>query len=244
MLTLKNVKWKPEDGETVLNGVDLTIESGKLTVITGPNGSGKTTLAKVISGIYDVTEGEITLDGEDITNMTITERARHGIAYAFQQPVRFKGVTVRNLMNLAGERELEKDEVCKYMNKVGLCTKDYIDRDVNDSLSGGEIKRIEIASVLARTKSKVMVFDEPEAGIDLWSFNGLIDAFDELKRTEHKALLVISHQERLLEIADEIVVIANGKVKMQGPGEEILPLLLENEKAGVCPLGKLRGKGN
>ena len=238
MLTLKNVKWKPENGHEVLKGVDLTIESGKLTVITGPNGSGKTTLAKIISGIYTPTEGSIELDGQDITDMDITDRAKNGIAYAFQQPVRFKGVTVKNLLDLAAEEELQEDQICKYMNKVGLCTREYVDREVNENLSGGEIKRIEIASVLARAKSKIMVFDEPEAGIDLWSFNGLIDAFDELKKTEGKALLVISHQERLLEIADEIVVIADGKVRTQGPGREILPQLLHNEKSGVCPLGK------
>lgn len=237
MLKLKNVRWTSEDGTTVLNGINLDIEAGKLTVVTGPNGSGKTTLAKVIAGIYEQTEGEMTLDGEDITHMGITERAKHGIAYAFQQPVRFKGITVRKLLNLAGEKDLEKDEICKYMQKVGLCTKNYIDRYINDNLSGGEIKRIEIASVLARSNSKVMVFDEPEAGIDLWSFNGLIDAFEELKKTEHKALLVISHQERLLEIADEIVVIANGKVRLKGNAKEIFPLLLEDEKSGACPLG-------
>lgn len=238
MLSLNNVKWTPEGGEEVLKGINLNIESGKLTVVTGPNGSGKTTLAKIIAGIYNPTEGSIELDGQDITDMDITERAKNGIAYAFQQPVRFKGIKVKSLLDLAAEEDLLEDQLCKYMNKVGLCTRDYIDREINDSLSGGEIKRIEIASVLARTKSKVMIFDEPEAGIDLWSFNGLIEAFNELKKTEGKALLVISHQERLLEIADEIVVIADGKVRTQGPAEEVLPQLLNDEKAGMCPLGK------
>ena len=238
MLTLKNVKWKPEDGAEVLKGIDLEVKRGKLTVVTGPNGGGKTSLAKVISGIVQATEGKIILDGEDITEKDITERARLGVGYAFQQPVRFKGIQVRDLLDIAAGGDLGEENICTLMNKVGLCTKDYINREVNASLSGGEIKRIEIASVLARKNAKLLIFDEPEAGIDLWSFNGLIDAFEELKQEEDKSLLVISHQERLLEIADEIVVIADGRVRISGPGKEIMPQLMHNEKSGGCPIGK------
>ncbi len=238
MLTLKQVRWKPEDGDEVLKGIDLTVESGKLTVVTGPNGGGKTSLAKVIAGINGATGGTILLDDIDITEKNITERAKLGISYAFQQPVRFKGITVHDLLNLAAGGKIPEEEICELMAKVGLCTKDYIEREVNASLSGGEIKRIEIASVLARRNSQVLIFDEPEAGIDLWSFSGLIDAFEELKKDRHKALLVISHQERLLEIADEIAVIADGKVRIKGPGAEILPQLMEGEKSGGCPIGK------
>ena len=238
MLTLKNVCWKPEDGEAVLKGIDLEIPAGKLTVVTGPNGGGKTSLAKVIAGLNNITEGQILLEDTDITHKDITERARLGVSYAFQQPVRFKGITVRDLINLAAREELSDAMTCSLLAKVGLCTKDYIDREVNTSLSGGEIKRIEIASVLARKNSKLLIFDEPEAGIDLWSFAGLIDTFQELKKDNDKALLVISHQERLLEIADEIVVIGDGKVRISGPGKEIMPQLMEGEKSGSCPIGK------
>ncbi len=238
MLTLKNVCWKPEDGDTVLRGIDLNIPAGKLTVITGPNGGGKTSLAKVIAGLNNITEGQIFLEDRDITNEDITSRAKLGIGYAFQQPVRFKGITVRELLNLAAGEEINDANVCNLLAKVGICTKDYIDREINTSLSGGEIKRIEIASVLARKNTKLLIFDEPEAGIDLWSFSGLIDTFESLKRESDKALLVISHQERLLEIADEIVVIADGKVRISGPGKEIMPQLMEGEKSRVCPIGK------
>ncbi len=238
MLTLKDVCWKPEDGEAVLKGIDLQVQTGKLTVVTGPNGGGKTSLAKVIAGLNQITRGSMLLDGTDITDMDITERARFGISYAFQQPVRFKGVTVRDLLELAAGGQMREDRICEILAKVGLCTKDYIDREVNASLSGGEIKRIEIASVLARQNSRLLIFDEPEAGIDLWSFSGLIDTFGELKKDRDKALLVISHQERLLEIADEIAVIAAGKVRIAGPGKEILPQLMEGEKSGACPIGK------
>ena len=222
----------------ILNGIDFELKKGTLTVITGPNGGGKTTLAKVISGVEEATEGEITLDGVELTGKDITERAKIGVAYAFQQPVRFKGITVRDLIELAAGGKVEEMDVCSIMNKVGLCTKDYIDREVNDSLSGGEIKRIELATVLARDKANLLIFDEPEAGIDLWSFNGLVDAFEELKKSQDKILLVISHQERLLEIADNIVVIADGKVRIAGPGKEILPQLMQDEKSGGCPIGK------
>ncbi len=238
MLCLNNVKWKAEDGAEILKGIDFEIEPGKLTVVTGPNGSGKTSLAKVISGVEQATEGSINLDGVELIDKDITERARLGVAYAFQQPVRFKGITVRDLIELAQGSKIEEVDVCSLMSKVGLCTNDYIDREVNDSLSGGEIKRIEIATVLARNNAKVMLFDEPEAGIDLWSFNGLVEAFQELKKNKDMILIVISHQERLLEIADNIVVIADGKVRIAGPGDEILPQLMQDEKAVACPVEK------
>lgn len=238
MLTLNNVCWKPEDGGAVLKGIDLTIPAGKLTVVTGPNGGGKTSLAKVIAGLNATTEGTILLDDMDITDKNITERARLGVSYAFQQPVRFKGLAVRDLLELAAGGSIEEEDVCSLLAKVGLCTKDYIDREVNASLSGGEIKRIEIATVLARKNSRLLIFDEPEAGIDLWSFSGLIDTFEELKKEKDKSLLVISHQERLLEIADEIAVIVDGKVRIAGPGKEIMPQLMEGEKSGSCPMGK------
>ena len=207
-------------------------------MVTGPNGGGKTSLAKVIAGLNAVTEGTILLDDIDITDKDITERAQLGVSYAFQQPVRFKGVAVRDLLELAAGGTINEENVCSILAKVGLCTKDYIDREVNASLSGGEIKRIEIASVLARKNSRLLIFDEPEAGIDLWSFSGLIDTFEELKKEKDKSLLVISHQERLLEIADEIAVIVDGKVRIAGPGKEIMPQLMEGEKSGSCPMGK------
>lgn len=236
MLTLRNVCWKPEDGDAVLKGIDLTVKPGKLTVVTGPNGGGKTSLAKVIAGLNQVTDGQILLEDTDITDMNITERAKLGVSYAFQQPVRFKGISVQDMLDLAAGGEFPEEEVCNLLTKVGLCTKDYINREINASLSGGEIKRIEIASVLARRSSKLLIFDEPEAGIDLWSFAGLIDTFEELKKEKDKALLVISHQERLLEIADEIAVIVDGKVRISGPGKEIMPQLMAGEKAVTCPM--------
>ena len=238
MLTLENVCWKPDGRDAVLKGIDLQLKPGKLTVVTGPNGGGKTSLAKVIAGLNQVSSGRISLGDIDITEKDITERAKFGISYAFQQPVRFKGITVRSLLDLAAGGDVGDENVCQLMAKVGLCTKDYIDREIDASLSGGEIKRIEIASVLARRDSKVLIFDEPEAGIDLWSFTGLIETFEDLKKEQDKALLVISHQERLLEIADEIAVIVDGKVRISGPSQEIMPQLLAGEKAGICPIGK------
>lgn len=238
MLELKAIHWKTPDGEEIVKGVDLKVSQGKLTVITGPNGGGKTSIAKLIAGLETPTAGNIYLENQDITGMDITQRALAGIAYAFQQPVRFKGLTVKDLLELAAGRTMTEEEICQTLGKVGLCTKEYIHRTIDSSLSGGESKRIEIASVLARKNAKVLVFDEPEAGIDLWSFASLIDAFKALKEEQNGALLVISHQERILEIADDIVVIADGKVRVAGNREVILPRLLKDEKQITCPLGK------
>ncbi len=236
MLELKNISWSlPNGGREVIKDVSLSIPQGKLVVVTGPNGGGKTTLAKIIAGIATPDSGKLILEGEDITALDITERAKRGISFAFQQPVRFKGITVRDLLTLAAGRELNQAELCDLLGKVGLCTRDYIDREVNASLSGGEIKRIEIASVLARG-TKYSVFDEPEAGIDLWSFTGLIKVFEDLKNIGKGTQIIISHQERILNIADEIVVIADGKIREYGPKEEILPKLLAGDKNAGCPV--------
>ena len=210
------------------------IPDGKFTVITGPNGGGKSTLAKLIAGIQKPTSGQILWDGQDITEMSITDRARMEISYAFQQPVRFKGITVLDLIRLAKGEEISISGACEYLSQVGLCAKDYINREVNASLSGGELKRIEIATVLARG-TKLSVFDEPEAGIDLWSFQNLIQVFEKMHREIHGSILIISHQERILNIADEILVIGDGEVTDHGVKEEILPKLLGSSSAvNVC----------
>ena len=234
MLELKNISYHAGEGtekKEILSDVSLTIDD-RLTAITGPNGGGKSTLAKVIAGIYTPTSGRILLDGEDITGMSITERARRGIAYAFQAPVRFKGITVRDLIQLANGRETTVAEACEYLSEVGLCARDYVNREVNASLSGGELKRIEIATVLARG-TKFSVFDEPEAGIDLWSFNNLISVFEKMNKNRKGTILIISHQERILNIADTIAVIAGGTVDKLGTKEEILPALL-GAAGGFC----------
>ena len=235
MLVLDKIGWQLPEGDEILKNITLEVPDGKMTVVTGPNGGGKTSLAKIIAGLAMPTEGRLCLDGEDITSWDMTERARHGISYAFQQPVRFKGLTVRDLLELAAEEKLGMERICRYLGEVGLCAEEYVDRVVDASLSGGEGKRIEIATVLARKNARIRVFDEPEAGIDLWSFTNLIEVFQRLKQQKGEALLVISHQERILEIADRIVVIAGGKVRTAGDREIILPRLLAEEKASRCP---------
>ena len=238
MLELQNIVWSLPDGEKIINGINMRAGAGKLTVVTGPNGGGKTSIAKLTAGLYTPDSGHILLDGRDITKLDMTQRAKLGIAYAFQSPVHFKGLTVRDLLEISAEEKLDDSKICNYLSKVGLCAQDYMERSVDASLSGGEIKRIEIATVLARKNARLLVFDEPEAGIDLWSFTSLIEVFRSLREERDRALLVISHQERILEIADEIVVIAAGQVRAAGPREEILPTLLTGEKAPGCPIQK------
>ena len=211
MLELKNITWTTEDGRRVLDDVSLSVPDRKLVAITGPNGGGKTSLAKVIAGIIKPDSGRVLLDGRDITDLDVTQRAREGIAFAFQQPVRFKGLTVRALIEIAAGKTLNYTKLCDYMSSVGLCARDYLDREINNTLSGGEMKRIEIATVLARGAA-LTVFDEPEAGIDIWSFAGLIKTFDNLRRAQESTLVVVSHQERVLRTADEIVLLTDGKV--------------------------------
>ena len=240
MLELQNIHWQLPDGGEILKGISLSIPDGQLTVVTGPNGGGKTSLAKVIAGLYAPSEGKRLLNGEDITELSITNRAKKGIAYAFQQPVRFKGLTVLDLLELSAEEKLPRDKVCSLLGEVGLCSKEYINREADSSLSGGESKRIEIATVLARKNASMLVFDEPEAGIDLWSFSNLIEAFERLKAEGSRSLLVISHQERIMEIADNIVVIAGGKVRTCGKKDDVLPTLLADEKTERCPMDKAK----
>lgn len=223
MLELKDICFSVE-GKEILKNINLQIGEGFLA-ITGPNGSGKSTLARVITGLVTPTSGQIILDGEDITNLTITERAKKGISFAFQQPVKFKGLTVHDLINLAHGSELSITEACKYLSEVGLCAKEYINRELNASLSGGELKRIEIAMIIARG-TKVSLFDEPEAGIDLWSFQSLIRVFENMRKNINGSIVIISHQERILNIADQIILLAGGEVKKIGTKEEILPDLL------------------
>ena len=234
LLRLKNISWSTPEGVSVLQNLNLTVPDGKLIVITGPNGGGKTTLAKIIAGIYQQNSGSIFLNDTDISGLNITERAKLGISFAFQQPVRFKGITVRRLIELAAGQKLSKNELCDIMSKVGLCAEEYINREVNTTLSGGEIKRIEIATVLAR-HSVLTVFDEPEAGIDLWSFTNLIKTFEGIRSNLNGSIVIISHQERIFRIADEIVVVANGSIKTQGSAEKMMKVLSEDRSIfGRC----------
>lgn len=235
MLELKNVSFGVEDQKgaqkEILKNINLTIDDRMFIALTGPNGGGKSTLAKIIVGIEKPTEGQIIFDGVDITKMSITERAKLGISFAFQQPVRFKGVTVKDLIMLAAGEKITVSGACDYLSEVGLCARDYINREVDASLSGGELKRIEIATLLARD-TKFSLFDEPEAGIDLWSFNNLIRVFEKIHAKSDRTIMIISHQERILNIADEIIVIAGGQIEKTGTKDEILPGLLN--VAGGC----------
>ena len=229
MLELKDITYRVSDerGEkTILDGVNLTLDE-RFVAFTGPNGGGKSTLAKVIAGIIQPTSGRIYLDGEDITDLSITERANKGISYAFQQPVKFKGITVRDLISLAAGKQTKVSDACAYLSEVGLCARDYIDREINSSLSGGELKRIEIATVLARGTA-LSIFDEPEAGIDLWSFSNLIQVFEKMHEKLGGSIMIISHQERILNIADRVIVVAGGQVRTEGSRDEILPDLLSS----------------
>ncbi len=246
MLELKNITFGAQDNgayKEIINGVDLKVADGRLVVITGPNGGGKSTLARLIAGIEKPTGGSILLDGRDVTQTTITERAKMGVGFAFQHPVRFKGLTVLDLLRIAAGREITVSEACEFLSEVGLCAKDYIDREINASLSGGEVKRVEIATILAG-RSTLAIFDEPEAGIDLWSFKNLIRIFENLREGKTKrTVIVISHQERILNIADEIVVLAGGKIARQGPREEILPAIIGSGYATkICPRIEEGGK--
>ena len=230
MLELKNVSFTVPEGKgadkEIVKDVSLTVDDGKLVVVTGPNGGGKSTLAKLIMGIEKPTSGKIFFNGEDVTDLSVTDRAKKGISFAFQQPVKFKGLKVLDLLRIASGKQLAVGDACKYLSAVGLCARDYIDRELNSSLSGGELKRIEIAQILSRSTS-LSIFDEPEAGIDLWSFNNLIKVFEGMRRDiKDGSVIIISHQERILNIADEIVVISGGRVDRKGSKEEVLPTLL------------------
>ena len=229
MLELKNIYYEVEDNKEIIRDISLQIED-HFVAITGPNGGGKSTLAKIIAGIVKPTSGQILLDGEDITGLNITERANKGISFAFQQPVHFKGLTVRDFITIAAGKKLSVNEICDILSEVGLCAREYIDREINNSLSGGELKRIEIAMITARG-TKLSIFDEPEAGIDLWSFNSLIRVFEKMRDEIHGTILIISHQERILDIAEKIIVIADGQLKKIGTKQEVLPELLGTAKA-------------
>ena len=238
MLELKHVCYAVQEGDAqlgILNDISLTISDHKLVVFTGPNGGGKTTLAKIVMGLVQPTSGQILWNGQDITGLSITERARLGISYGFQQPPRFKGLTVRRLLTIAsGNDKLSKDQCCQYLTKVGLCANDYLDREVDTSLSGGEVKRIEIATILARN-SQLMIFDEPEAGIDLWSFARLTETFEQIHAAGTATMIIISHQERIISLADEVIVVGDGAIRHRGSAQEILPQIL-SDTLGGCPV--------
>ena len=237
MLTLKNLSLTAADAQgraDIVKNVSLDVEDGKFLVITGPNGGGKTTLAKLIMGLATPTGGQIFLDGEDITGLSITDRAKRGISYSFQQPPRFKGMKVSDLLTIAAGKALSHDEACSYLTQVGLCARDYLNRDVDTSLSGGEVKRIEIATLLAKN-SRLMIFDEPEAGIDLWSFARLTETFRELHEKGGRTILIISHQERIIQLADEIIVVGGGEIRHRGTTEEVFPLIMA-DTLGSCPV--------
>lgn len=240
MLELQNISYDADDNKEILRNVSVKIDD-HFVVITGPNGSGKSTLAKIVAGILKPTEGKILLDGEDITDLDITERANKGIGYAFQQPVRFKGLKVRDLMSLAAGKEAKVSELCDVLSEVGLCAKEYIDRDLDGSLSGGELKRIEIAMTLARS-AKLSIFDEPEAGIDLWSFQKLIRVFEKMVEKTDGNILIISHQERILDIADKILYLKDGQVAMYDSRDKILPDILKNTGSSPCQVLVEKGK--
>ena len=231
MIELKNISFI-KDNKKILDNINLKLDDTKFYALTGPNGSGKSTLAKIIMGLIEPTSGSILYNGEDITNKNIAERANMGISFAFQQPVKFKGITVFDLLKFAMNKDINRMDACKYLAKVGLCAKDYVDREIDNSLSGGELKRIEIASILARNP-KVAIFDEPEAGIDLWSFKALNNIFKELEKTNNGVTLVITHQERILDIADEIILLENGKINKIGSKDEMMPLIVTSECCGV-----------
>ncbi len=238
MLELKHISYAVTEAgaeQAILRDVSLTIPDGKLVVFTGPNGGGKTTLAKIIMGLVTPTGGEIFYNGQNITALNITERARLGVSYGFQQPPRFKGITVRDLLTIAsGDEKLSKDKCCHYLTQVGLCANDYLDREVDVSRSGGEVKRIEIATLLARG-SELMIFDEPEAGIDLWSFARLTETFEAIHRTHSATMIIISHQERIIRLADEIIVVGGGKLQYRGSAEEVFPKIMA-DTLGSCPV--------
>ncbi len=238
MLELKHISYSVSEAgveQTILKDVSVAIPDGELVVFTGPNGGGKTTLAKIIMGLATPTGGQVVYNGRDITGLSITERARLGISYGFQQPPRFKGITVRDLLTVAsGDDKLSKDRCCRYLTQVGLCANDYLDREVDASLSGGEVKRIEIATLLARG-SEFMIFDEPEAGIDLWSFARLTETFEDIHRTHSATMVIISHQERIIRLADEIIVVGGGELQYRGTADEVFPKIMA-DTLGSCPV--------
>lgn len=236
MLSIRNLSYsvQTEKGKLdILKHVDLDVDSGKFIVITGPNGSGKTTLAKAVMGLVEATEGSIVLDGTELMGKSVTERARLGVSYGFQQPPRFKGLQVIDLLSVAAGRKLKREDCCAYLTRVGLCAEEYVNREIDAGLSGGEVKRIEIASILARN-SALMIFDEPEAGIDLWSFTKLTETFEEIHRSSESTIIIISHQERIIRLADELVLLADGGVTMRGSVEEVFPHIMDGTRPGCA----------